>query len=88
MNRAVEVLSPHLKPETVNLLDKVKPTSWGEHKTDGIDFNVPFIWLDDDLWPDEEKVLKANNAVDSFILIDLLKNPDQLKDIFTKQIDS
>ena len=80
-NRTKEVLAPHLKPETVPLLDKIKPSVWNEMKTDGINFSEKFIWLDDDLWEDELKVLEQHNATDNFILIDLKKNPDQLKDV-------
>jgi hypothetical protein len=80
-NRAKEVLVPHLKPKTVVLLDKIKPTVWDELKTDGIDFSKKFLWLDDDLWEDELKVLEKHNATDNFILIDLNKDPDQLKTI-------
>ena len=80
-NRAKEVLAPHLRAETVPLLDKIKLTVWNEMKTDGIDFSEKFIWLDDDLWEDELKVLEEYNATDNFILVDLNKNPDQLKDI-------
>lgn len=80
-NRAKEVLAPHLKPETVALLDKIKPTVWDELKTDGIDFTEKFLWLDDDLWEDELKVLEEHNATDNFILINLNKDPDQLKTI-------
>jgi hypothetical protein len=80
-NRTKEVLAPHLRPETVPLLDKIKPSVWNEMKTDGINFSEKFIWLDDDLWQDELKVLERHNATDNFILIDLQKNPDQLKDI-------
>ena len=80
-NRTKEVLAPHLRPETVPLLDKIKPSVWNEMKTDGINFSEKFIWLDDDLWQDELKVLERHNATDSFILIDLQKNPDQLKTI-------
>lgn len=80
-NRTKEVLAPHLRPETVPLLDKIKPSVWNEMKTDGINFSEKFIWLDDDLWQDELKVLERHNATDNFILIDLKKNPDQLKDI-------
>lgn len=75
------MLAPHLKPETVPLLDKIKPSVWNEMKTDGINFSEKFIWLDDDLWQDELKVLERHNATDNFILIDLKKNPDQLKTI-------
>ena len=80
-NRTKEVLAPHLRPETVPLLDKIKPSVWNEMKTDGINFSEKFIWLDDDLWQDELKVLERHNATDNFILIDLKKNPDQLKTI-------
>ena len=80
-NRTKEVLAPYLRPETVPLLDKIKPSVWNEMKTDGINFSEKFIWLDDDLWQDELKVLERHNATDNFILIDLQKNPDQLKDI-------
>ena len=50
-------------------------------KTDGINFSEKFIWLDDDLWEDELKVLEEHNATNNFILIEIDKNPDQLKDI-------
>lgn len=80
-NRINQVLAPHLKPETVALLDKIKPTVWNEMKTDGINFSEKFIWLDDDLWEDELKVLEEHDATDNFIMIDLAKNPDQLSDI-------
>lgn len=80
-NSTKEVLSPHLKPETIPLLDKIKPSVWNEMKTDGINFSEKFIWLDDDLWEDELKVLERHNATDNFILMDLQKDPDQLKAI-------
>lgn len=80
-NRAKEVLSPHLKPETVALLDRVKPTIWDEMKTDGIDFTKKFLWLDDDLWEDELKELERHDATANFVLIDLSKDPNQLKTI-------
>lgn len=80
-NRTKEVLAPHPKPETVPLLDKIKPSVWNGMKTDGINFSEKFIWLDDDLWEDELKALEKHNATDNFILIDLKKNPDQLRDM-------
>jgi len=80
-NRAKDVLAPHLKSETVALLDKVKTTEWNEMKTEGIDFSQHFLWLDDDLWPEELEVLEKHDATDNFILIDLQNDPDQLKKI-------
>jgi len=80
-NRAKDMLAPHLKPETADLLDKVKTTEWNEMKTECIDFSQRFLWLDDDLWPEELEVLEEHDATDNFILIDLQKDPDQLKKI-------
>ena len=78
-NRAKEVLAPYLKPETVKLLDRIKPSEWGELKTDAINFDEDFLWFDDDLWPDELKVLEQNEAVEHFMMVDLDKDPDLLK---------
>lgn len=78
-NRAVEVLTPYLKSETVELLEKIKPTEWRELKTDAINFEEDFIWFDDDLWPDELKVLERNEATECFIMVNLNKDPDMLQ---------
>jgi len=80
-NRTKEVLAGALKPETLELLDRIKPTEWGELKTDAIDFSQRFLWLDDDLWPDELATLEKHNVIDNFIMIDLNKDPKQLKTI-------
>lgn len=78
-NRAKEVLALYLRPETVKLLDKIKPAEWGEHKTDAINFDEDFLWFDDDLWPDELKVLEEHEAAEQFILVKLGEDPDMLK---------
>ena len=80
-NTVHKVLDPVLKPETVALLDRIKSTDWKEAKTDGIDFSKKFLWIDDDLWPEELAILEDNDATDNFILVDLSKDPDQLKKI-------
>lgn len=80
-NRAKEVLAPHLKPETAKLLDKIKPSKWEELKTDAINFEEEFRWLDDDIWPDELKILEDNNATGNFIMIDLAKDPNMLSNL-------
>lgn len=80
-NRAKQILAPHLKPETVALLDKIKPSIWDEMKTEAIDFSKRFLWLDDDLWEDELKTLEKYDATENLILINLSKDPEQLKKI-------
>lgn len=86
INRAVQVLSPVLKPETALLLSKVKPTEWGNFKTDAIDFSQPFLWFDDDMFYEEDAVLKQHNVLGSLIKIDLRKNINQLQDLLRQQI--
>ena len=78
-NRAKDVLAPHLKLETVALLDKVKPSEWNNLKTDAIDFERDFLWFDDNLWPQELKVLEKREAIEHFIIVDLNKDPDILQ---------
>jgi len=82
-NRAVDVLAPLLRPEVVKLIKKIKSTEWGDLKTDAINFKHPFIWLDDDLLPEEKQVLVNNKAINNFVHIDLAKNPNQLWDYWT-----
>lgn len=40
----------------------VKPTNFGVLKTDAIDFEKPFIWLDDNLFESEQKVLESHGC--------------------------
>jgi hypothetical protein len=67
--------------DTLRALGKFKPTNWEEWKTEGIDFGQPFLWLDDDLYPEEREELIKNSALDSFIQIDLSNDPEQLKEV-------
>lgn len=80
-NRAIQVLAPHLKPETIKLLGRIKPSEWGEMKTEAINFDEPFLWFDDDLWSDELKALEENNATGNFVMVDLAKDPNMLKEL-------
>ncbi len=64
--------------KTVELLSKIKPTSWDMTKTSGIDFSKPFLWFDDDLLSGDKQDLLDNNAIDNWIEVDLRKDPDML----------
>ncbi len=67
--------------ETLDLLKKIKPTTWvNNNKTAGIDFSKPFLWFDDDLFVDEKEVLIKKGALDNWILVDLWKNENRLAD--------
>jgi hypothetical protein len=78
-NHTKEALAPYLKPETVLLLDHIKPTKWNNLKTDAINFDEDFLWFDDELSPDELKALEEHEAAEQFILVKLNGDPDMLK---------
>ncbi len=69
--------------ETVELMKKIKPTSWQTAKTRAIDFNKPFLWFDDDLFYEEKESLLEKGVLDNWIEVDLAKNPDQLAEFVT-----
>lgn len=75
---AVERLRTVLRPETLELLQTIKPTMWRVAKTEAIDFTQPFIWFDDDLFDDEREDLVKHNALDNWVEVNLSKDPDQL----------
>jgi len=65
--------------KTIQLLKRIKATSWQTAKTRGIDFSKPFLWFDDDLFFEEEQTLLQNGVLDNLIEVDLAKNPSQLR---------
>lgn len=69
--------------ETVELMKKIKPTSWQTAKTRAINFDRPFLWFDDDLFYEEKETLKKHGVLDNWIEVDLAKNPDQLAEFVT-----
>ncbi len=69
------------KPETVELMKQIKPTTWlqSPSKTVAIDFSKPFLWFDDDLFLSERQELNEHKALDNWIEVDLRKDPDMLQ---------
>lgn len=74
----IKYLSQFLLPATVALLEKIKPTTFRLDKTEAIDFNRRFFLLDDELFASEVNTLKKHDNYDSWIEVNLMKNPDQL----------
>lgn len=89
-------LTTHCKGDTVHLLEYVssrfpkeamqyvkllKPTNWKTFKTEAIDFSQDFRWIDDDVFRKEFKDLDDNNSRDKLIHVNLVKNPNILKEL-------
>ena len=58
--------------------EAVKPTNFAVLKTDAIDFNKPFIWLDDNLFESEQKVLESHNCPSNHFLMNP-RDPEMAK---------
>lgn len=81
VNRTREALAPAFNNEVLELIKQVKPTDWGDAKTDAIDFSKPFLWFDDDLYDIENKALVEHNVLNSRVEVDIVNNPSQLKEL-------
>ncbi len=79
-NRTYDVLEPYLRKQTLKQLHLIKPTEWGELKTDAINFKRPFLWFDDDLFDEEKQILEHYRALECHRRIDLGHDQFQLLD--------
>lgn len=71
--------------ETVALMRKIKPTSWKSAKTEAIAFSRPFLWFDDDCYPDEREELVKHDVLKSWVKVDLAEKPEQLRELVETQ---
>jgi hypothetical protein len=78
-NNAKFHLSDKLPERAIATLDKIKVTDWKTLKTEAIDYNQDFRWLDDYTMQAELDILAKHNAKDKIILINLKSEPNILK---------
>lgn len=79
-NNAIRYLSSYFDDQTLQLLNKVKPTSWETLKTEAIDFSHDFFWLEDYPFNAEKEILSNYNRLESLLLVEL-NNRDELRRI-------
>ena len=77
---AVKKLALYLKKSRLDpsILDGIKPTDWRTLKTEAIDFDQPFIWLDDCLLTAERQICFEKGCAASIITIDWQKRAYRL----------
>lgn len=75
-----ELFQKLLPQKTIEQLRTIQPATWYDHKTDGINFKQPFLWYDDMLTPEEQRILQRYDALDCFRQINLQADPQQLLD--------
>jgi hypothetical protein len=74
-------LKNFLDQTTWSLLRNLKATNFNIKKTEAIDFENDFLWLDDCIFSGEIEDLQKHNKMKSWIKVDLSANPNQLLDI-------
>jgi hypothetical protein len=80
MNDALNHLSKCYPASILEKLSMVKPTDWTDLKTEAIDLDDEFIWLEDYPFESEKMILKKANKIDSLIIVDL-KRQDELRSV-------
>lgn len=75
----VKFMERFFDEKTIELMKNILPTNWDTLKTEAIDFSKPFLWFDDHVLEVEKEILKKNKCFDSWVEIDLEKDPEQLK---------
>ena len=83
VNGAVKYLSQFYSGTTLAKLKQVIQTDWMDLKTEAVDFNSEFIWLDDFPFESEKKVLNKYNRIDALIVVDL-KRESELRELKMK----
>lgn len=77
---AIDYLSSYLPPDMISKLESVKPTTWDDIKTEAIDFDHDFVWLDDYPFNAEISVLECYRVQDSLFRVNL-SNENELLDV-------
>jgi uncharacterized protein with von Willebrand factor type A (vWA) domain len=71
-------------PDNIIILAKdISPVSWKTLKTEVIDINSDFYWVDDQLLWSEIQWLKKNNVLDRWLQVDTRRNPCDFKRVIS-----
>ena len=58
---AIKYLSNYFPLVYLNMLREIKPTNWDSLKTEAIDFESVYVWIDDMPMEAEQKIFKEKN---------------------------
>lgn len=80
---ALRRLALYFPESVIEKLKQIKSTQWNTLKTEAIDFNSDFCWLDDYVLEAEKKELERHKCLNNLLLVDL-KNDNDLTIIMQK----
>jgi hypothetical protein len=78
---AIRYLAQHYPADWLPMLASIHPTHWDTLKTEGIDLQTPFIWLDDQPMQAERHTLTQHNCTQSLWVVDLKNEHHALQQI-------
>ena len=67
----IKMLSSYYHSAMIAKFRRIKPTTWDALKTEAIDFNTDFYWLDDYVLEAEKKVLRQHECLEKLIVVDI-----------------
>ena len=67
-------LRPFFREHDYSLLDHIKPLKWNTLKTEAIDLDSPFIWIDDGPLEYEIEILKKKGCLLNWLHVDTYRN--------------
>lgn len=80
-DRILGLLAQYFPDDVMDKLTKIKPTKWETLKTEGIDLESDFYWLDDYAFDAEKKILDQHCRHYSLILVNLDNENELLEKI-------
>ena len=80
-SNVIKYLSPYIDKEILELLLNIKPTKWDTLKTEAINLESNFYWIDDAPLYSEKAALKKYGVFNRWIEINTRKHPDNLMQI-------
>jgi len=76
-NKANKYLSEYFPDELFKLIMDIQPAFWETLKTEAIDFNEDFFWVDDYVFTAEQDILRQKGVLERLVLV-YLNNENEL----------
>lgn len=72
-------MSKYYPEQIIKKLQSVKPVKWNTLKTEAIDFDSSFFWIDDNVFEAEKNILKQRGCMNKLLLVDLNRENELLR---------
>jgi hypothetical protein len=75
----IKYLGEYFDDTILTQLETIKPTNWTTLKTEAIDFNSDFFWLEDFPFQSEINILESKSKKDKLIIVNLNKSDELMR---------